>query len=247
MQSFSLQRSSILALVVFVHGMLGLLLLSPPNPRSDVTPSRKYLLRGRHDLILVFLKTDAGAPRHRAQPARPPGPHHSARPRRRPPPRIRTSPRRPIAIAPGHRQAHPLVLNLPSATDDPASRDPATAPSYIPGGRAFQQRIENLRRRRQHRMLPDDRVPGMPHFAMRDPRMQGLAGALHVITHDVLGAADPACVRAATDVAMTKKQRARRHINMQRVRQTIFEHHCVLRPASWMAPQGPATHLTGSP
>jgi hypothetical protein len=246
MKAYSLQRSMILALVVFVHGMLGLLLLAPPIPRSDATTVRKRLPRGRRDLILVFRKADATRrTRPAARPARRPIAHAPAWQRQHTASRLHRSP--PHSVDAGHRvrRRRPLALTLPQATARAA--DAASAvPRYIPGGRAFQQRLEDVRQRRLHRWLPDDEVPGMPHFAMHDPRTRGWVGALHAVTK-VLGAQDPACVRAGTAVAMSKRQRARRHINMQQVRQTIFERHCVLRPAGWMAPQGPATHLTVGP
>ncbi len=246
MKAYSLQRSMILALVVFVHGLLGLLLLAPPIPRSDATTVRKRLPRGRHDLILVFRKAAATT---RTQPAarhaRPPIAHASARRRHQPSPSLHRSPPHSVDAAHRDRRSHPLALTLPQAMARPADAA-SVVPRYIPGGRAFQQRLEALRQRRRHRWLPDDDVPGMPHFTMRDPRTRGWVGVLHAVTR-VLGAQDPACVRAGTEIAMSERQRARRHINMQQVRQTIFEHRCVLRPAGWMAPQGPATHLTVGP
>lgn len=238
MHAYSLQRSTILGLVVFVHGMLGLLLLAPPIPRSGATPARRRPHDGGHHLILVFLKSRAAVRAPRATAARPPIVRTPARHRPPPPSRMRALPPRTTAAAHRKPRTPSLTLSLP--------RVPAPVAQYIPGGRAFQQRLRAMRRRRQRRLLPDHRVPGMPHFAMRDPRAQGWVGALHAVTR-VLGAQDPACVRAGTEIAMSKRQRARRHISLQQVRQTIFEHRCVLRPAGWMAPQGPATHLTVGP
>jgi len=240
--AFSLQRSMILAMVVAVHGMLALLLLAPASPRHQATGHGRRQRTDGRSLILVFLRPRLRQVQHVRRVAHAPRTTagRGAAPHRR---HIRSL----AAVAAHAVHPPPLDLDLP-ATAVPASPTPSGAvPRYIPGGRDFRQRLRDLHRRRQRRMLPDDSVPGMPHFAMRDPRTQGLAGALHVLARDLLGAADPACVQAGTEITMSKQQRARRHISLQQVRQTIFEHRCVLRPAGWMAPQGPATHLTAGP
>ncbi|KGI78846.1 hypothetical protein LF63_0102620 [Oleiagrimonas soli] len=139
-----------------------------------------------------------------------------------------------------------LRLDLPTSrsASGPVSHQ---VPRYIAGGRAFQQGLREAKRRAQRTYLPDDTVPGAPHFAMRDPRTEGVAGVMRLIQHHLIGVADPACVEAGTAVAMSKQQQAERHIDMDAVAKTIFEHHCVMQPHSWLAPDGPAVHLTARP
>ncbi|WP_146742275.1 hypothetical protein [Oleiagrimonas sp. MCCC 1A03011] len=241
-QAFSLRRATIMAWIVFGHGMLGLLLLAPASPRRFVPRLRARAHSTPRGLIAVFLKsnerhaelplksphspqTKAVNKRGSVQPPHPPS-------RRLKTPRIRTTgPIHPIA------SPHRLELGLPSPHHRNAHSSPAPVPRYIAGGQVFQQRLRRARLEAERGVPHDDDIPGMPHFAMRDPRKRGIAGVLHFITHSVLDAADPACVQAGADVTMSKAQRER----------VVFEHHCILRPHSWLAPDGPATHLTGRP
>lgn len=242
--AFSLRRTTVIALVVFMHGMLVLLLLAPAAPVRDAPQSRVRLRGQRRGWIHVFLTSG----KKTARPRTPAATRRGLAQRRRPPPTRSTSPnpRAPVAMH-RSRQPEPFALIQPNAADQGARASSETPPRYIPGSRAFQQRLQEALRRDRHQILPDNTVAGAPHFAMHDPRSTGVAGILHDLTHRFLGAQNPACVQAGTYMAMTDKQLATRYVSRSDVKQTIFEHRCVLKPASWMAPQGPATHLTARP
>lgn len=241
--TFSLRRTAILALVVFMHGMFVLLLLAPAAPVQDLSQPRPRMRGQRRGWVAVVLEHARKSSRTHASTRR-----TVTRRRRRPavaasrppPPRI------PVALdrKPPSRPPAPLVLNPPDRQTSAAHEN---VPRYIPGGQAFQRRMQAARDRDRHEILPDNSVAGAPHFAMRDPQSTGLRGILHVLTHHLIGAQDPACVQAGTYMTMTAKQLRERDVDISDVKHTIFEHRCVLNPASWLAPQGPATHLTARP
>ncbi len=235
---FSPRRTAITACVLSAHFLLGLLLLAPATPRRGVTASDARDTAHDDSLILVFV-----------HPAAPPARRRT--PRLRATRRLPSPARRPRAhvVHAGHSvttQRQPIHAVTPQAASTPASGAPSDVPEYVPGGRTFHQALRDVRRRQARRYLPEHHVPGMPRFAMRDPASAGVAGALHVLTN-ALGAQDPACVQAGTEMTMSDAELAQRHMDRADVQQTIDEHRCVLRPASWMAPQGPATHLHARP
>lgn len=236
---FSIRRSTIIALVVFTHGMLGLYLLAPAAPLSTRSQAGAGARSGRQNLVLVFLGMQGHATPHA---------DHAA---------DRRESRHAVAHPKASRLTHephevqverhpPLNLSLPDPTRLSGTHPPAPTPDYISGGRGFQEGLKHAIRREHRQWLPRHEVPGMPHFAMTDPP-EGVGGWLHALTRRAFGGPDPACIEADRSLIMTDAERARRFIDRGQVQQTADHLHCTLKKPGWMAPSGPATHLTASP
>lgn len=234
--AFSMRRSLVMAGVLLAHAMALVWLLAPAAPWRT---SRAAPARARVDddgLVLVFYGSGRAYKPHgrRRESSR------RVRGHRRGPGR-----RAPHAVPPTRSPSRHLALSVP-VPDDAGTDGHGRVPEYIAGGRAFRRRLAGVLRRQQRRLLPADDVPGMPHFAMRDSRTTGVAGIAHAITN-ILGAQDPVCIEAGTEIAMSDRQLAARYLSRDEVEHVALEHRCQIRKRNWMAPSGPATQLSVRP
>ena len=189
-------RVATLAAVLLIH--LGFLafLLAPPGWRGPTTEMPMV----SPDALVVRLLPPRNKPADHAIATGPrlPQPVHAAVPAHRPVPVAR-----PTHIT---AQAAPPPA-VPHSID---SLIATTPPSYVAGG----GRLSGPDYGRQNVRVPGSSQPvrGMPVFRMADPRMQGIAGVVRIISRH-LGAVDPHCLKLDAESNMTTRERLANHVD----------------------------------